>query len=174
MAVEPPILSLRGASIAFGGKPLFEDAELQVSRGDRLCLVGRNGSGKSTLMKIVAGQVELDAGEVWIQPGTRIAYLPQDPPLEPGRTILDYVSEGADAVHQAEAALSRFDLDPWTDLGTLSGGEGRRAALARPSATRAPSAQIGRGARPPAPLSRVPSPETPISCCSTSRPTIWT
>ncbi|MDA0702496.1 MAG: ATP-binding cassette domain-containing protein [Proteobacteria bacterium] len=131
MAAEPPILTLRGARIAFGGKPLFEEAELQVSRGDRLCLVGRNGSGKSTLMKIVSGQVELDAGEVWVQPGTRIAYLPQDPPLEPGRTILDYVTEGADAVHQAEASLSRFDLDPWTDLGTLSGGEGRRAALAR-------------------------------------------
>ncbi|MBT5414406.1 MAG: ATP-binding cassette domain-containing protein [Rhodospirillaceae bacterium] len=131
MAAEPPILSLRGARIAFGGKPLFEDADLRISRGERLCLVGRNGSGKSTLMKLLAGLLELDAGEVWAQPGIRVAYLPQDPPLEPGRTILDYVAEGTDALHQAEASINRFDLDPATDLGTLSGGEGRRAALAR-------------------------------------------
>ena len=136
MAAEPPILSLRGARIAFGDKPLFEEADLRVSRGDRLCLVGRNGSGKSTLMKIIAGQIELDSGEVWVQPGTRIAYLPQDPPLEPGRTVLDYVAEGTETRHEAEASISRFDLDPAADLGTLSGGESRRAALARAFADR--------------------------------------
>ncbi len=127
----PPLLALRAARVGFGGPPLFEDIDVSLGRGDRACLVGRNGSGKSTLMKALAGLVELDAGERFVQPGLRIAYLPQEPDFESNRTVAEYVGAGARADHVVEAALARLDLDGARRLGTLSGGEGRRAALAR-------------------------------------------
>ncbi|MBT6290481.1 MAG: ATP-binding cassette domain-containing protein, partial [Rhodospirillaceae bacterium] len=70
--MAPPILTLADISLTFGGTPLLEGAELMVSAGERLCLVGRNGSGKSTLLKIAAGLVEFDAGARFVQPGTTI------------------------------------------------------------------------------------------------------
>ena len=75
--MAPPILILRDIGLTFGGTPLLRGAELSVSQGDRLCLVGRNGSGKSTLMKIANGQIEPDSGEIFLQPGVTVRYLPQ-------------------------------------------------------------------------------------------------
>jgi len=127
----PPILTLRGARLSFGGVPLFEDLDVQISRGDRLCLVGRNGSGKSTLMKVLTGLLELDRGERFVQPGVSLAYLPQEPDYDPDLTVAEYVGSGTHPPYQVEAALGRVDLDGERKMGTLSGGEGRRAALAR-------------------------------------------
>ena len=79
--MPPPILILRNIQLTFGGTPLLEGASFSLSSGDRLCLVGRNGSGKSTLLKIAAGLVTPDDGEVFLQPGTTIRYLPQEPDL---------------------------------------------------------------------------------------------
>jgi ATP-binding cassette subfamily F protein uup len=124
-------MTLREARIGFGGKPLFDGVELQLGRGDRACLVGRNGSGKSTLLKILAGQIELDAGELFRQPGVRTAYLPQDPAFDAGQAVAELVGADGAASHRVDAMLAQVELDGSRRLGTLSGGEGRRAALAR-------------------------------------------
>ena len=127
----PPILSLKGISLTFGGKPLFTNVEATIGRGERACLVGRNGSGKSTLLKIIAGAVEADSGERILKTGVRTAYLPQEPRLEAGITIEDYVSQGVHELHRVGTFLHVLNLDGSRDVGTLSGGEGRRAALAK-------------------------------------------
>ena len=74
---EPPIIALRGVSLGYGANPLFEDVELQLLPGERATLVGRNGCGKTTIMKLMAGVIQPDAGELFLQPGTRVSYLPQ-------------------------------------------------------------------------------------------------
>ena len=80
--MPPPIIALREAALAFGGKPLFDKLSIALAKGERACLVGRNGSGKSTLLKVLAGIHELDRGEFFLQPGTRVSYLPQNPEAE--------------------------------------------------------------------------------------------
>ncbi len=132
----PPLLTLRDVGVTFGGEPLFAGLELALSAGDRACLVGRNGSGKSTLLKLIAGQIEADAGERFVQPGCHIAYLPQDPKLPGGTTVADYAAQGlfgaeADERHRVEVLLDELGLDGGADPASLSGGEARRADLAR-------------------------------------------
>ena len=77
--MAPPLLQLKDIALTFGGTPLLSGAELSVSPGERVSLVGRNGSGKSTLLKIAAGLVEPDRGSVFVQPGALVRYLPQEP-----------------------------------------------------------------------------------------------
>ncbi len=132
----PPIFTLREAEIGFGGASLFSDAGFGIARGDRACLIGRNGCGKSTLMKVIAGELELDLGERYVQPGIRIAYLHQDPPVDAGLSVGDYASRSPDdgppaLDHAVAAMLDRLELDPNRHMATLSGGESRRAELAR-------------------------------------------
>jgi ATP-binding cassette subfamily F protein uup len=114
---------------------LVEDAEIALGRGDRACLVGRNGAGKSTLLKALACEVELDHGSRFVQPGTRIAYLPQEPNAAPGDTVRAHVARGLamdeTGAHRISALLDRLALEPARPLGELSGGEARRADLAR-------------------------------------------
>lgn len=135
--MAPPILALREASIRFGEKPLFEDIGLTVQPGERACLVGRNGSGKSTLLKVLAGLVELDKGELFIQPGTKIAYLPQSPTVLAGTRVSEYIAEGLGdedretKEYRVRAMLSLLDLEGEAEFAHLSGGGQRRAALAR-------------------------------------------
>jgi ATP-binding cassette subfamily F protein uup len=132
--MAPPILILRDIHLSFGSTPLLQGAELSLSQGDRLALVGRNGSGKSTLAKIAAGQLEPDSGERFVQPGTTLRYLPQEPDLSGHKTVLDYVLTGQDAdgePHRGEYLLQRLGLSGTEQPETLSGGEARRAALAR-------------------------------------------
>jgi len=132
--MAPPILILRDIYLTFGGTPLLEGAELIVSRGDRLCLVGRNGSGKSTLLKIAAGLVDTDSGERFVQPGSIIRYLPQEPDLSGYGSTLDYVEEGlapGDDPYRAKHLLELLGLNGGESPERLSGGEARRCALAR-------------------------------------------
>ncbi|MGE3065410.1 MAG: ABC-F family ATP-binding cassette domain-containing protein [Hyphomicrobiaceae bacterium] len=134
MASSPPLLQLSGIALTFGGTPLLEDAELAVSAGERVCLVGRNGSGKSTLLKIAAGLIEADHGTRFAQPGAAIRYLPQEPDLAGYPTTLAYVESGlgpTDDPYQARYLLEQLGLDGSEDPARLSGGEIRRAALAR-------------------------------------------
>ncbi|MBX6323092.1 MAG: ATP-binding cassette domain-containing protein, partial [Rhodospirillaceae bacterium] len=136
MAPSPPLLSLRGARIGFGGRPLFADVGLSLGRGERACLVGRNGSGKSTLLKALAGAVELDAGERFVQPGTRIALLAQQPRPPRGATVAAVVAVGlppdaGPGDHRVRAVLDRLGLDGDRIADTLSGGEARRMDLAQ-------------------------------------------
>jgi len=132
--MAPPLLILRDINLSFGGTPLFEGAELSVSENDRVCLVGRNGSGKSTLLKIVAGLVEPDDGEVFLQPGTTVRYLQQEPDMAEFKDALTYVKGGlapGDDHHRAQYILNRLDLSGEENPSTLSGGEKRRCAIAR-------------------------------------------
>ncbi|HEX9449548.1 MAG TPA: ATP-binding cassette domain-containing protein, partial [Dongiaceae bacterium] len=84
MPPAAPQLALRNASITFGGKPLFADITMSLGKGERVCLVGANGSGKSTLLKALAGEIDLDAGEKFLQPGITIGSLPQNPDFAKG------------------------------------------------------------------------------------------
>ncbi len=132
--MAPPLLSLAGVALTFGGTPLLESADLSVGAGDRVGLVGRNGSGKSTLLKIAAGLVEADRGEIFRQPGATIRYLPQEPDMSGHATTLSYVEAGlapGDDEYRAQYLLSELGLTGEEDPAHLSGGEGRRAALAR-------------------------------------------
>ncbi len=130
---QPPILTLTDITLGFGGRPLFAGVTLAIGAGERICVVGRNGSGKSTLMKIAAGQVEPDGGTRFVQPGKSVAYLPQDPDLSDYDTLGDYASAdlAAEERWRADAAMDGLKVDPSTNAKTASGGERRRAALAR-------------------------------------------
>src|SRR5262245_50493997 len=136
MPPSPPLLALRDTRLGFGGRPLFDGLSLALGRGERACLVGRNGSGKSTLLKVMAGLVELDGGARFRQPGTAIAYLPQDSHATAGETVAQHVAGGLTgggdpADYRVLALLDRLALPGGRPLGELSGGEARRAALAR-------------------------------------------
>jgi ABC transport system ATP-binding/permease protein len=132
----PPALLLQDIGLTFGNTPLLTGAGLAVSPGDRVCLVGRNGSGKSTLLRIAAGLIEPDSGRRFAQPGATIRYLPQEPDLSGFATTLGYVEAGlvtdADTDrHRARHLLEQLGLTGNEPPATLSGGEARRAALAR-------------------------------------------
>ncbi|MGY4569798.1 ATP-binding cassette domain-containing protein [Bradyrhizobium sp. USDA 3256] len=130
----PPLIQLKDISLTFGGTPLLTGVELSVSAGERVCLIGRNGSGKSTLLRIAAGLVEPDAGSRFVQPGATIRYLPQEPDFGEHKTTLAYVEAGlgpGDDHYQARYLLEQLGLSGEEDPAHVSGGEARRAALAR-------------------------------------------
>ena len=134
--MAPPLLALQDIALTFGTAPLLAGAGISVSTGDRVCLVGRNGSGKSTLLKVAAGLVQADSGRRFAQPGATIRYLPQEPDFDGFATTLEYVEAGldhiADAGHyRASYLLEQLGLTGTEDPSMLSGGEARRAALAR-------------------------------------------
>jgi ABC transport system ATP-binding/permease protein len=131
-----PLLALRNASVTFGGRPTFAEISVALGKGDRACLVGRNGGGKSTLLKALAGLIELDAGSRFQQPGTRVAYMPQEPVFDPDLTAAAFVarglpSSGGESAHLVEATLDAVGVPAARQLTNLSGGEGRRISLAR-------------------------------------------
>ncbi len=129
-----PLIQMQGIGLSLGGTPLLSNADLSVERGERLCLVGRNGSGKSTLMKIVAGQVEPDRGTIFRQPDASVRYLPQEPDFAGFPRVSDYVEAGlgpTDDPYRCRLLLEGLGLTGDEDPAHLSGGEARRAALAR-------------------------------------------
>jgi ATP-binding cassette subfamily F protein uup len=135
----PPLLHLRDIRLRLGSTWLLEGAELMVGAGERLALIGRNGSGKSTLLKIAAGQIEADAGTRFLQPGATLRYLPQEPDLSGFATTGAFVEAGlapGDDPHRARLLLEGLGLTGEEEPARLSGGEARRAALARVLAPR--------------------------------------
>ena len=129
-----PILSLQDIRLRLGSTELLEGAELSLLPGEKLALVGRNGSGKSTLLKIVAGEIEPDSGRRFLQPGATIRYLPQEPDLSGHANVLSYVEAGLEAGddhYRATYLLNHLGLTGEEEPHRLSGGEARRAALAR-------------------------------------------
>jgi ATP-binding cassette subfamily F protein uup len=125
---------LRDIRLGFGGTPLLAGADLVVGRTERICLVGRNGSGKSTLLKVAAGLVEVDGGERFVSPDATVRYLPQEPDVSGYSTVADYVGAGLEAgddPHRARYLAESLGLDGAASPAVLSGGERRRAALAR-------------------------------------------
>ncbi len=133
--MAPPLLLLQNTELTLGGATrLLDGAELSVSTGERICLVGRNGSGKSTLLKIAAGLLAAHGGTRFLQPGATIRYLPQEPDFEGFATTLAYVQAGlgpGDDEYRAISLLSQLGLTGEEDPARLSGGEARRTALAR-------------------------------------------
>ena len=127
-----PLLQLNEISLTFGGDPIFDGLSLVTQPGDRLALVGRNGSGKSTLMKVMAGLVEPDTGEVTPGPGVSVGYMEQDPDLSGFETLGDFAAHGLEPgeMYKVERAGEGLKFDPARPVATASGGERRRAALA--------------------------------------------
>lgn len=128
-----PLLQLSDLSLTFGGNPLLDGLSMTVHIGDRAALVGRNGSGKSTLMKVMAGLVEADQGTRALPPGTSVGYMEQDPDFAGFATLGDFaVSQlGAAQEHLVMKAAQGLGFDPALSPATASGGERRRAALAK-------------------------------------------
>lgn len=132
--MAPPLIQLKDIALTFGGTPLLGGADLSVSAGERVCLVGRNGSGKSTLLKIAAGLIEPDDGSRFIEPGATVRYLPQEPDFAGHQHVSDYVQSGLNPGDDGDAPrylLEQLGLTGDETLTKLSGGEARRAALAR-------------------------------------------
>ncbi|MBK5933009.1 ATP-binding cassette subfamily F protein uup [Rhodovulum imhoffii] len=128
-----PLLQLSDISLTFGGNPVFARLDLVIQPGDRVALVGRNGSGKSTLMKVIAGVVEPDTGGRVLAPGTTVGYMEQDPDLAGFDTLGAFAAAHlpeSDA-YKVEMVAEGLKFDPATKVAAASGGERRRAALAR-------------------------------------------
>ncbi|MGM0661224.1 MAG: ABC-F family ATP-binding cassette domain-containing protein [Pseudomonadota bacterium] len=128
-----PLLQLNDISLTFGGAPLFDELSLVVQPGDRVALVGRNGSGKSTLMKVMAGLVEPDRGDRTLTPGTTVGYMEQEPDMAGFATLGDFAMSELDEgeLYRVEMAAEGLKFDPACPVETASGGERRRAALAK-------------------------------------------
>jgi len=128
-----PLLQLSGIALSFGGDPVFDGLDLVVQPGDRVALVGRNGSGKSTLLKVMAGLVEPDAGARAVPPGIGVGYMEQEPDLAGFATLGEFAASGLEdgEAWRVAAAAEGLGFDPDRPVATASGGERRRAALAK-------------------------------------------
>jgi ATP-binding cassette subfamily F protein uup len=132
--MAPPLLLLTDTRHGFGSTRLLDGADLSVAPGERLALVGRNGSGKSTLLKIAAGTIEAEGGTRFVQPGATMRYLEQEPDLAAFPDVMAYVEAGlgpSDDPYRARYLLEQLGMTGAEKPASLSGGETRRAALAR-------------------------------------------
>ncbi len=130
-----PVFTLKNIRLGFGGKPLFSGLNLQIFDQDKVCLIGRNGSGKSTLLKVIAGLQEPDDGEIFLQPGLKIAYMPQETDGAGFQTLREIVLSGLDTpdeeAYKAEMMIQRFHIKGGQAPSQASGGERKKAFLAR-------------------------------------------
>ncbi len=128
-----PILAYEDLGLVQGSGWLFRHLDLFVAPRDRLALIGRNGAGKTTLLRLLAGQIDCDEGRRTIVPGARVVLLEQEPVMTGHATLLDFALSGAGppALHVVEAIASQIGIDLSRDAASASGGERRRAAIAR-------------------------------------------
>ena len=132
----PPIMTLKNVRLAFGLNLLFSNVELNINRGDKISLVGRNGSGKSTLLKVISGIQEPDDGEIFIQPHTKISYMPQEPDFTGYKTLRDVVLSGLpqseeNLEYKADILIKALEIREDQAPHSSSGGERKKAALAK-------------------------------------------
>lgn len=131
------LLSVEEAEVRIGGKPFFEDLSFHIHDGAQIALVGRNGAGKTTLMNVITGDKDIDEGRRFVYPGISIGYMQQHVTPEPGQSVRDFVFEGlqtaseADQTYKIEKILTPLEVESDADMAMLSGGQLRRAALAR-------------------------------------------
>ena len=130
---QPPIFSLEEIALHQGEGWLFDGLDLHIGPRDRLALIGRNGAGKTTLLRLITGALEADRGRRTVKPGVRIVWLQQDPDFSDYSTLMEFALAGEDAPprHAVEAIAGQLGIDMERDAATASGGERRRAALAR-------------------------------------------
>jgi ABC transport system ATP-binding/permease protein len=140
MAKGPALAHAKDLRLSLGGAPLFDGVSFTLHKGECAALVGANGAGKSTLMRMLAGDVESDSGEIAYASGAGVAFARQEPDIEDFATLRDYAmapsasrsgSNREAPAYAAEAELLQLGLDPDRAPIGLSGGEGRRASLAR-------------------------------------------
>ena len=136
MAIEPPIYTLKNAHLSFGLNPLFTGIELNISRGDKICLVGRNGSGKSTLLKVISGIIEADNAEVFIHPGINISYMPQEADFSQYSSLREVILSGLknytpEQEYKADILIDSLKILQNQSPIQASGGELKKASLAR-------------------------------------------
>ncbi len=136
MDFDIPVYTIKNAHLQFGEHPLFTGLELYLSKGRKYCLIGRNGSGKSTLLKVIAGQTETDKADIFLQPGTIVSYMAQEDDLPGFATLRDVVLSGlgehqSDLAYKADILIERLKIAETADPQTASGGEKKKAALAR-------------------------------------------
>jgi ATP-binding cassette subfamily F protein uup len=135
-----PTARLDKVSLSFGLKPLLDNVALQIRKGERVCLLGRNGEGKSSLLRLIAGTIVPDSGEVWVRPGAKVASLAQEVSPSSDESVLDVVTGGTSgsgidgdwqAALQVDQVISRLELDRDAPMSALSGGWRRRVMLGR-------------------------------------------
>ena len=136
MVAEPPIITLKNAKLTFGVKPLFVGLELNISKGDKICLVGRNGSGKSTLLKVLSGVLEADEAEMYVAPNLKISYMPQEAECAQYQTLREVVLSGLEKYdaaleYKADILISEFGIKEKQSPASSSGGEIKKAMLAK-------------------------------------------
>ena len=125
------VVNIEQISKIYGEKTVFDHASFGIQQGDKIGIVGINGTGKSTLLKMIAGEEEPDEGQIVCQNGLRIAYLPQNPPFPEGITLSEYIGED-ESRWKVQSNLSRLGMEEYeTKLEQLSGGQRRKAALAK-------------------------------------------
>ncbi len=130
------LLSLHDISLNLGGRLLLDGVDLQIERGERVCLLGRNGEGKSSLLRLIGDEISPERGTVALQKGAKVAQLPQQVPLAMDGTVAQIIAGGwtqggSAPQHQVDAMISRLRLDPDLPFASLSGGLKRRAWLGR-------------------------------------------
>lgn len=136
MDFDAPVYTIKNAHLQFGERPLFTGLELYLNKGKKYCLVGRNGSGKSTLLKVIAGLTQADRAETFLQPGTVVSYMAQEDELSGFSTLRDVVLSGlgehqTDSAYKADILIEQLGIAGGADSRTASGGERKKAALAR-------------------------------------------
>lgn len=134
--VEPPIMTVKGAKLAFGTNQLFTNVEFSINKGDKISLVGRNGCGKSTLLKVISGILEPDEGEIFLQPHTKVSYMPQEPDFIGYKTLREVVLSGLPKTNEnleykADILIQTLEIRETQSPQESSGGERKKAALAK-------------------------------------------
>ena len=129
--MSAPVLAYENLGLVQGSGWLFRGLDLFIGSRDRLALIGRNGAGKTTLLKCIAGTIETDEGRRTIQPGVKVVLLEQDPDVTAFDTLRDFATAGGLPAHEVEAIASQIGIDLERPAATASGGERRRAAIAR-------------------------------------------